>query len=149
MGRRAELFICELSDGEAQHLLKLCRRSRDPVVQHRAMLLFASFQGQNVSEIARLPRASATHVAELIHAFDGSDHASHAEQDAAIHAYLRWHRRHCRPAKPWRIKAEVHHSLPDVAASGTRSKSGASDPHSAVAGRSRAPAVIGGRSLGC
>ncbi len=70
MGRRAELFIRELSDGEAEHLLKLCRRSRDPVVQHRAMLLFASYQGQSVSEIARLHRASATHVAELIHAFD-------------------------------------------------------------------------------
>jgi transposase len=70
MGRRAELFIRELSDGEAEHLLKLSRRSRDPVVQHRAMLLFASLQGQSVSEIARLHRASATHVAELIHAFD-------------------------------------------------------------------------------
>jgi len=23
-------------------------------------------------------------------ALDGSDHASHAEQDAAIHAYVRW-----------------------------------------------------------
>ena len=34
----------------------------------------------------------------------------------AIHAYLRWHNRNARPAKPWRIKAEVHHSLPDVAA---------------------------------
>jgi transposase len=49
-------------------------------------------------------------------ALNGSDHASHAEQDAAIHAYLRWHNRNARPAKPWRIKAEVHHSLPAVAA---------------------------------
>ena len=46
----------------------------------------------------------------------GQDHASHAEQDAAIRAYLRWHNRNCRPAKPWRIKAEVHHYLPAVAA---------------------------------
>ena len=45
MGRRPELFVRELSDGEAEHLLRLARRSRSPVVQHRAMLLFASFQG--------------------------------------------------------------------------------------------------------
>jgi len=70
MARRPELFIRELSDGEAAHLLKLARRSRNPVSQHRAMLLFASFQGQSVSQIALLHRASATHVAELIHAFN-------------------------------------------------------------------------------
>lgn len=70
MARRPELFIRELSDGEAEHLLRLSRRSRNPVTQHRAMLLFASFQGQSVPEIARLHRASATHVAELIHAFN-------------------------------------------------------------------------------
>jgi hypothetical protein len=34
------------------------------------MLLFASFQGQSVSQVALLHRASATHVAELIHAFN-------------------------------------------------------------------------------
>ncbi len=51
------------------------------IVQHRAMLLFASFQGQSVSQIA-----------------------------------LMQHNRNARPAKPWRINAEVHHSLPDVAA---------------------------------
>ena len=49
-------------------------------------------------------------------ALNGSDYASHAQQDRAIHAYLRWHNRNSRPAKPWRINAEVHHSLPDVAA---------------------------------
>lgn len=45
---------------------------------------------------------------------NGTDYPSHAEQDAAIHAYLRWHNRNSRPAKPWRIKAEVHHSLPEA-----------------------------------
>jgi transposase len=75
MARRAELFIRELSDGEAAHLLKLARRSRNPTVQHRAMLLFASFQGQSVSQIALLHRASATHVAELIHAFNAEGFA--------------------------------------------------------------------------
>jgi transposase len=70
MARRPELFIRELSDGEAEHLLKLARRSKNPAKQHRAMLLFASYQGQSVPEIARLHRASATHVAELIHAFN-------------------------------------------------------------------------------
>ncbi len=39
MARRPELFVRELSDGEAAHLLKLARRSRNPTVQHRAMLL--------------------------------------------------------------------------------------------------------------
>ena len=47
---------------------------------------------------------------------NGTDYGSHAEQDRAIHAYVRWHNRHARPAKPWRCKAEVHHSLPNVAA---------------------------------
>ncbi len=70
MARRPELFVRELSDGEATHLLKLARRSKHPVTQHRAMLLFASFQGQSVSQIALMHRASATHVAELIHSFN-------------------------------------------------------------------------------
>lgn len=76
MARRAELFVRELSDGEAAHLLKLARRSRNPTVQHRAMLLFASFQGQSVTQIAVLHRASATHVAELIHAFNAEGFAA-------------------------------------------------------------------------
>jgi len=40
------------------------------VTQHRAILLFASFQGQSVSQIALMHRASATHIAELIHDFN-------------------------------------------------------------------------------
>jgi len=75
MARRAELFVRELSDGEAAHLLRLARRSRNPTVQHRAMLLFASFQGQSVSQIALMFQASATHVAELIHAFNADGFA--------------------------------------------------------------------------
>ena len=75
MARRAELFVRELSGGEAAHLLKLSRRSSNPTVQHRTMLLFASFQGQSVSQIALLHRASATHVAELIHAFNAQGFA--------------------------------------------------------------------------
>ena len=76
MARRAELFVRELSDGEAAHLLKLARRSKNPTVQHRAMLLFASFQGQSVTQIALMFQASATHVAELIHAFNAEGFAS-------------------------------------------------------------------------
>ncbi|HVL52664.1 MAG TPA: transposase [Vitreimonas sp.] len=49
-------------------------------------------------------------------ALNGSDYRTHAEQDAAILAYLAWHNEHACPAKPWRIKAEVHHPLPDLAA---------------------------------
>ena len=49
-------------------------------------------------------------------ALNGSDYPSHADQDAAIRADLRWHNRNARPAKPWRLNAEVHHSLPNVAA---------------------------------
>lgn len=70
MARRAELFVRPLSDEEAAHLLKLARRSRNAVVQHRAMLLFASFQGQSVGRIATMFRASPTHIAELIHDFN-------------------------------------------------------------------------------
>ena len=55
MARRAELFVRELSDGEAAHLLQLSKRGSNAVVRHRATLLFA---------------ASATHVAALIHAFN-------------------------------------------------------------------------------
>jgi len=67
MASRAELFVRELSDGEAAHLLQLSKRGSNAVVRHRATLLFASFQGQSVSQIALLFAASATHVAALIH----------------------------------------------------------------------------------
>ena len=70
MARRAELFVRELSDEEAAHLLRQARRGRNAVVRHRAMLLFASFQGQSVSQISSMFQASATHVAALIHAFN-------------------------------------------------------------------------------
>ena len=76
MARRPELFVRLLSDEEAARLLKLARRSRNPTKQHRAMLLFASFQGQSVSQIALMHRASATHVAELIHAFNAEGFAA-------------------------------------------------------------------------
>ncbi len=70
MARRAELFVRELSDEEAAHLLRQVRRGKNAVVRHRAMLLFASFQGQTVSQISLMFQASATHVAALIHAFN-------------------------------------------------------------------------------
>lgn len=70
MARRAELFVRELTDEEAAHLLKQARRGKNAVVRHRAMLLFASFQGQSVTQIATMFRASATHVAALIHDFN-------------------------------------------------------------------------------
>ena len=70
MARRAELFVRELTDEEAAHLLKQARRGKNAVVRHRAMLLFASFQGQSVTGIAMMFRASATHVAGLIHDFN-------------------------------------------------------------------------------
>ena len=89
--RRAELFVRELSDGEADHcrrrLLSLARRSRNSTVQHRAMLLFASFQVQSVTQIAELHRASATHVAELIDAFNAEGFAARDPRRAeAVHA---------------------------------------------------------------
>jgi transposase len=70
MARRAELFVRALSDGEAAHLLQLSRRGPNAVVRHRAMLLFASYQGQSVGQISLMFQASATHVAALIHAFN-------------------------------------------------------------------------------
>ena len=70
MARRAELFVRELTDEEAAHLLKQARRGKNAVVRDRAMLLFASFQGQSVTQIATMFRASATHVAALIHDFN-------------------------------------------------------------------------------
>jgi transposase len=70
MARRAELFVRVLSDEEAAHLLFQVRRGKNAVVRHRAMLLFASFQGQSVSQISLMFQASATHVAALIHAFN-------------------------------------------------------------------------------
>src|SRR3990172_7408983 len=70
MARRAELFVRELTDEEAAHLLKQARQGKNAVVRHRAMLLFASFQGQSVTQIAAMFRASAIHVAALIHDFN-------------------------------------------------------------------------------
>ena len=43
MARRADLFVRELIDGEAAHLLKQARRGKNAVVHHRAMFLFAEF----------------------------------------------------------------------------------------------------------
>ncbi len=65
MARRAELFVRELSDEAAAHLLRQARPGKNAVVRHRAMLLFASFQSQSVSQIALMFWASAIHVAEL------------------------------------------------------------------------------------
>ena len=70
MARRAELFVRELTDEEAAHLLKQARRGKNAVVRDRAMLLFASFQGHSVTQIATMFQASATHVAALIHDFN-------------------------------------------------------------------------------
>jgi 3-mercaptopyruvate sulfurtransferase SseA len=91
MACRAELFVREVSDGESDHcrrrLLKPPRRSRNSTVQHRAMLLFASFQVQSVTQIAELHRASATHVAELIDAFNAEGFAARDPRRAeAVHA---------------------------------------------------------------
>jgi hypothetical protein len=58
MARRAELFVRELTDPEAAHLLRQARRGKNAVVRHRAMLLFASFQGQSVTGIALMFEAS-------------------------------------------------------------------------------------------
>jgi hypothetical protein len=63
MARRPELFVRALSDEEAAHLLNQVRRDKTAVVSHRAMLLFASFQGRTVSQISLMFQASATHVA--------------------------------------------------------------------------------------
>jgi|GEM_PF-2635393 len=38
-----------------------------------------------------------------------------SDQNAAIRAYLR-HDRNTRSSRAWRLNAEVHHSLPNVAA---------------------------------
>ena len=70
MARRAELFVRALSDEEAARLLNKVRRGKNAVVRHRAMLLFASFQGQSLGQISLMFQASATHVAALIHAFN-------------------------------------------------------------------------------
>ena len=42
MARQAELFVRELTDEEAAHLLKQARRGKNAVVRDRAMLLFAT-----------------------------------------------------------------------------------------------------------
>ncbi|HET6497798.1 MAG TPA: helix-turn-helix domain-containing protein [Coriobacteriia bacterium] len=76
MGRRTELFVRELSDGERPHLLKLARRSKNPTVQHRAMLLFASFRARPSARSPSSTGRSATHLAELIHAFNAKGFAA-------------------------------------------------------------------------
>jgi hypothetical protein len=67
MARRAELLVNDLTDEEAAHLLKQARRGKNAVVRHRAMLVFALFQGQSVRAIATMARARATDVSALIH----------------------------------------------------------------------------------
>jgi hypothetical protein len=65
--RRAELFVRELTDEEAAHLLGQARRGKNAVVRIGRCSCFASFQGQSITQIATMYQASATHVAALIH----------------------------------------------------------------------------------
>ncbi|WP_433789703.1 hypothetical protein [Actinoplanes sp. CA-252034] len=42
-------------------------------------------------------------------ALNGTDHQSHAEQDAAIGDYIRWHNQRARPKTGYAIKSKIRH----------------------------------------
>jgi transposase len=50
-------------------------------------------------------------------ALDGTDHESHARQDAAIGRYIRWHNHHCKPKRHFAVSSKIRRPdyLPNVA----------------------------------
>ncbi|MEO3931140.1 transposase [Micromonosporaceae bacterium B7E4] len=42
-------------------------------------------------------------------ALNGTDHRSHAEQDAAIGAYIRWRNQHARPKTAFATGSKIRH----------------------------------------
>lgn len=70
MPRRPEVFVRPVSMAEGQRLQKISKTAKEPVKLRRAIVVWASAQGQSVPDIAHLLDASADYVRDVIHAFN-------------------------------------------------------------------------------
>jgi transposase len=68
--RSPEVFVRPLMDQEQPRLLKIARRTRDPVKLRRAMIVQMSSQGRSVTDIVAGTGFSERYVREVIHAFN-------------------------------------------------------------------------------
>jgi transposase len=70
MARPAEVFARELSEAEAERLVKITRTTKDRVRLRRAGIVLASTQGRSASDAAAMFAATAAYAREVIHAFN-------------------------------------------------------------------------------
>jgi transposase len=70
MARPAEVFARELSEAEAQRLVKITRATKDRVRLRRAGIVLASTQGRSATAAAAMFAMTAAYAREVIHAFN-------------------------------------------------------------------------------
>ena len=70
MARPAEVFARELSEAEAERLVKITRTTKDRVRLRRAGIVLASTQGRSATDAAAMFAATAAYAREVIHAFN-------------------------------------------------------------------------------
>lgn len=70
MPRPPEVFVRPVSVAEGQRLRKISRTAREPVKLRRAIVVWASAQGQPVPDIAQLLDVSQDYVRDVVHAFN-------------------------------------------------------------------------------
>jgi transposase len=76
MARPAEVFVRELSESEAQRLVKITRTTKDRVRLRRAGIVLASTQGRSATDAAAMFAATAAYAREVIHAFNDQGFAA-------------------------------------------------------------------------
>ncbi|MGH2760162.1 MAG: IS630 family transposase [Actinomycetota bacterium] len=70
MARKPKVFVRPISDEEGQRLVRITRRSKDPVRLRRAIVVLSSAQGRSVADIASLLEVSQNYVRGVIHDFN-------------------------------------------------------------------------------
>jgi hypothetical protein len=76
MARPAEVFARELSEAEAQRLVKITRTTKDRVRLRRAGIVLASTQGRSATDAAAMFAMTAAYAREVIHAFNDQGFAA-------------------------------------------------------------------------
>lgn len=70
MARKPSVFVRSITDEEGQELVRITRRSKDPVRLRRAIVVLSSAQGRTVPDIASLLDVSENYVRDVIHDFN-------------------------------------------------------------------------------
>jgi hypothetical protein len=76
MARPAEVFARELSEAEAERLVKITRTTKDRVRLRRAGIVLASTQGRSATDAAAMFAMTAAYAREVIHAFNDQGFAA-------------------------------------------------------------------------